>query len=286
MASRKGTLLERNVELLLRLSGFNPQLNRICNGYEIDVFLRYKNLKIAFECKQYERSTLTIRNLIHQWNSKNKELNFDGIVLVLVGCDISSKDYQLAKKYGIIIWDEQRLTNLLDSAIEKKMENRDTTLKEMGIKSDEIKETEKEKIEIEETEQQIIIKKALGEMLKRGLRGSGFVIFDEEETGLFVQYSFDEKGFMIFFPKSALSKKYIDGVRELLESLQFEDSSGKKEVEFSELNEKEFVFENDGIYAQCGEDTKFIAYLTDRIFRGVFQSDNNYKIKIQLELNG
>ncbi|MCK5474874.1 MAG: hypothetical protein KAI53_05710, partial [Candidatus Aenigmarchaeota archaeon] len=170
MASRKGSLLERNVEQLLKLSGFSPQLNKICNGYEIDVFLRYKNLKVAFECKQYERSTLAIRNLIHQWDSKNKELNFDKIVLVLLGCDISSKDYQLAKKYRIIIWGEQKLTALLDKAIEKKIENTSLILKELEIKTDEINNVEKEK-----TKQQIIIKEALNKMLKCGSRGSGFI---------------------------------------------------------------------------------------------------------------
>ena len=39
MASRKGTLLERNVEQLLRLVGLKPELNKIYHGYEIDVFL-------------------------------------------------------------------------------------------------------------------------------------------------------------------------------------------------------------------------------------------------------
>ena len=43
MASRKGTLLERNVEQLLRLVGLKPELNKIYHGYEIDVFLRYNN---------------------------------------------------------------------------------------------------------------------------------------------------------------------------------------------------------------------------------------------------
>lgn len=283
MASRNGTLLERNVEQLLRLSGFNPQLNKICNSYEIDVFLSYKNLKIGFECKQYERSTLAIRNLIHQWDSKNKELNFDKIVLILIGCDISNKDYQLAKKYGIIIWDEQKLTNLLDKSIEKRIENKYAILKELGIKTDEIKEVEKEKIEIEVTKQQIIIKEALDKMLKRGSRGFGFVIFEEKGTEFFVQYSFDEKGFMLFFPESEVLSEHVESVKELLKSLQFEDNTGK---DVMDLDEKEFVLEEDGIYAQCGEDIDITAYLSDRIFRDVFQSNDNYKIETKLELNG
>ncbi len=39
MASRKGTLLERNVEQLLTLVGLKPELNKIYNGYEIDIFM-------------------------------------------------------------------------------------------------------------------------------------------------------------------------------------------------------------------------------------------------------
>ncbi len=293
MASRKGTLLEKNVEQLLRLSGFNPQLNKIRNGYEIDIFLRYKNIKIAFECKQYERSTLAIRNLIHQWDSKNKELNFDKIVLILIGCDISSKNYQLAKKYGIIIWDEQKLTNLLDKSIEKKIDNRYTILKELGIKADEIKGEEKEKIKIEKTKQQIIIKKALDKMLKKGILkhpiiGDTYshVTFEKEGT-FFITISFYEKGFMLFFPESTVfTDKHIEDVRELLESLQFEDCVRKN---IMRLEEKEFVFEKSvtytmgGIYAQCGKDTDFISFLIDRIYRDVLQSDNNYIIKTQFE---
>ena len=286
MTTRKGTLLETNVEQLLKLSGFNPILNRIYNGYEIDVFLIYKNLKIAFECKQYERSTLAIRNLIHQWESKNRELNFDKIVLVLVGCDISNKEYSLAKKHGIIIWDEQKFTNLLNKSIEKKTENKDTILKELGIEKDEIKEVE-EKFEIEETEQQIIIKEALAKMLKRGKRGLwGAVIFEEIGTDFFVQYSLDEKGFMLCFPepdstaKEVFNYDHFNNTINLLKSLKFEL---RKELDVGELNNNEFVITDDELYAKCGDDVDFIAYLSDRIFRDVFKTEDDYKIKIKVE---
>lgn len=98
MASRKGTLLERNVEQLLKLVGLKPELNKIYHGYEIDVFLRYDNRTIAFECKQYEKSSLTVRNLIHEWDSKNKELSLDKIVLVFFGVDLNHAEKELAKK--------------------------------------------------------------------------------------------------------------------------------------------------------------------------------------------
>jgi hypothetical protein len=299
MTSRRGTLLEKNVEQLLKLSGFNPQVNKIYNGYEIDVFFTYKNLKIAFECKQYERSTLAIRNLIHQWDSKNKELNFDRIIIVLVGCDISSNDYQLAKKYGILIWDEQKLTNLLDRAIEEKIENKNTILKELGV-IDEIKDVEKVdlEIEIEETEQQNIIKQAFDDLLRRGSRDLGFVIFEEKRTDFFVQWSLDENGFGLCFPESPIAdQERLEKVRMLLLSLKFQEIPHIKKgllikreepsKDLMELKEKEFIiiFESYGekcIYAKCGEDTKFASYLTDRIFRGVFGAKENYKLKVEI----
>jgi len=137
MTSRSGSLLEKNVAKILALSGFKPKMNQIINGYEIDVFFEYCGQKIAIECKQYERSTLAVRNLIHQWDSKNKELNFDKIVLVLVGCEISFKDRDLAKKYGVILLDEAKIGELLDAAIEKKEANKDAILKAFEIKTKE-----------------------------------------------------------------------------------------------------------------------------------------------------
>ena len=71
MASRKGSLLEKNLEQLFKLTGFNPELNKFYKGYEIDVFLRIENKYVGIECKQYENSNLSVRNIIHQWDSKN-----------------------------------------------------------------------------------------------------------------------------------------------------------------------------------------------------------------------
>ncbi len=134
MAPRSGTLLENNVAQILKLAGLSPQVNTRINGYEIDVFLKYDKNKIGIECKQYERSTLAVRNLIHQWDSKNKELNFDSVVLVIVGTDISSKDYELARKYGITIWNQNKLSVLFNEVIEKKVDAQKQVLKELGLK--------------------------------------------------------------------------------------------------------------------------------------------------------
>ncbi|MEK6807800.1 MAG: hypothetical protein AABX75_02100 [Nanoarchaeota archaeon] len=238
MASRKGTLLEKNVGQLLTLSGFNSELNKIYNGYEIDVFLKYKNLKIAFECKQYERSTLAVRNLIHQWDSKNKELNFDKIVHVLVGCDILDTDYQLAKKYNMLIWDEQKLTNLLDNAIEKKIENKNIILKELGINNTYAKEVDTT-ANLEETGQQNIIKEALGELLRRCSKdkyniSTGFTGFRTDSPYYVINYSFDENGFMLNFLDYGEYigdyEKDLEKIRKLLLTLKFKEVNYKEET--------------------------------------------------------
>ena len=151
----------------------------------------------------------------------------------------------------------------------------------MGIEKDETKEVE-EKFEIEETEQQIIMQEALAKMLKRGSRGSGFVIFRERGTDFIVMYSFDEKGFMLFFQKGIFNNEHFNNTIKLIQSLKFKlwnFVSGS----FPIFDIKEFVVSDNEIYAQCGEDVDFIAYLSDRIFRDVFKTEDDYKIKIKVE---
>lgn len=138
---RGGSLLERNVARLFRLGGFGPELNKKIHGYEIDVFIQYKSVKLGVECKQYERSSLATRNLIHEWDSKNKELNLDRILLVIVGCDITGKDRDLAKRYGITIWDTEKFDGLFEETIKRRDKMKNKLLLEAGLgTTDEIKE--------------------------------------------------------------------------------------------------------------------------------------------------
>lgn len=118
MASRKGSLLEKNVAKTLEMAGLSPRKNVIIDGYEIDVLLDYKGNKVGIECKQYEKSNLTVRNLVHQWNSKKSEINLDKVALAIIGVDISQETRQLADKLGIVIWDEETFEDLFNSSIE------------------------------------------------------------------------------------------------------------------------------------------------------------------------
>jgi len=145
MVSRKGTLLEKEVLRLFKLVGFEPEHSKKIEGYEVDVFLEYKGFKIIVECKQYEKSSLSVRNLIHQWESKNKILKADRVLLVLVGSEITHKERSLAENYGIKIWNEEKLDTFLDKAIEHKDKIRAEILEDLGIRSEEVKAREEER---------------------------------------------------------------------------------------------------------------------------------------------
>ena len=129
---RKGSLLERDVARLFRLVGLNPQLNVKLNNYEIDVLVVYQGRRIAVECKQYERASLTVRNLIHEWHSKSEELGLK-VILILVGIKVKPEDLELAERYGIVIWDEEKFDKLFNEAIESREAVRDKILLDVGI---------------------------------------------------------------------------------------------------------------------------------------------------------
>ncbi len=147
IASRHGTLLERNVEQMLKLIGIKSRCNVIINGYETDVFFQYNKQKIGIECKQREKSSISIRNLIHEWNSKNTEIKLDKIILIIFGYDMTEQDFNLAKKFGITIWDESLFTEMYQEAINNKENAKEVILKRLGIKLLDYKYAEEDELE-------------------------------------------------------------------------------------------------------------------------------------------
>ena len=133
MGTRQGTLLEKNVAKIFELAGFNVKNQHRIKGYEIDVYAIKDNLTIACECKQYEKSNINVRNLIHLWDSKNKEVSASKIVIALYGIEVSQLDYALAKKYGIIIWEEKDVANYLDLLIDNKSKGAKVLLDDLKI---------------------------------------------------------------------------------------------------------------------------------------------------------
>jgi len=91
-------------------------------------------MRLGIECKQYEKSSLAVKSLIHEWDSKNKELEFDQILLILVGCNVNDEHRLLATKYGIKIWDEEKFNRLFSEAIEKRKAIKDMVLLEAGLR--------------------------------------------------------------------------------------------------------------------------------------------------------
>lgn len=119
MAVRKGSLLEENVESIFSSAGFNTETNTFLADYEIDVHAEIGDLEIIAECKQYEKSNLQVRNLIHEWTGKNKSIESDIVILVIYGQEISEEEKTLAKDENIIIWDEDEIKKLLSKNDEK-----------------------------------------------------------------------------------------------------------------------------------------------------------------------
>jgi len=102
---KQGSLLEENTAEVFERAGFDVKKNSRVKGYEIDVSATKYGRTIICECKQYEKADLTIRNLIHQWDSKNKEIKADKVILVLYGKNPNKDDISLAKKYDMVLWD-------------------------------------------------------------------------------------------------------------------------------------------------------------------------------------
>jgi len=140
-------LLERNVKKILSSAGFDPQLRADLDGYEIDVYVEYKSERIVFECKQYQRGSLTVRNLIHQWSGKQEELGVDRVVLVLVGVSVSEDDYELAEKREIEIWRGEKVDSLLDDVVDGATNLREKILSELGLRDEKVESKIKNIIE-------------------------------------------------------------------------------------------------------------------------------------------
>jgi len=133
MASRKGSLLEQLVANIFKSLGFYTETNVKKKGYEIDVFVKKGNFEIIIECKQYENSSLTLRNLIHQWADKNSEIKADKVILVLYGINIKEADRNLASSRNIILWDEKTLQRYIDLTIKNKEEALKKLITELNL---------------------------------------------------------------------------------------------------------------------------------------------------------
>jgi len=109
---RKGSFLESNVATLFRRAGFDVELNSRIKGYEIDVLVNKKPYKYIIECKQYETSPLSVRNILHQWDSKNKIICANRVIVVITGQRLTQRDYELAEELDMILLSDDELNDL------------------------------------------------------------------------------------------------------------------------------------------------------------------------------
>lgn len=108
----RGDSLEKAIEHIFNTAGFNTKRGTFITKYEIDVLAEIGDRKIIIECKNYQNSNLTIRNIIHQWNSKNEIIQAHKIILALAGLKIKESDYELANQFDIELWSQDDITEL------------------------------------------------------------------------------------------------------------------------------------------------------------------------------
>ncbi len=116
-AIKRGDSLEMAVEHIFKVANFKTERNIFIAKYEIDVKVSVGDRIIIIECKNYQNSNLTIRNLIHQWSSKNQIIKAHKVVLVLAGLTIKESDYELASEFDIELWNQEDLTDLFNLSL-------------------------------------------------------------------------------------------------------------------------------------------------------------------------
>src|SRR3989344_5766295 len=133
MGARKGVLFEKNLERIFKLAGFRTQRNIKINGYEIDVTAEFEDLLIAVQCKQYETSYINVKDLVHQWDSKNKKIDADRVIIAIFGQELTKEERGLAKNFNMIIWDERDVDRYDDLVTDKGRTSREHILSDLGL---------------------------------------------------------------------------------------------------------------------------------------------------------
>jgi Holliday junction resolvase-like predicted endonuclease len=110
----KGAALEKAIEFIFKTAGFETQKNVFVAKYEIDILAKIGDRYIIIECKNYQNSSMTIRNLIHQWNSKNQIINASKVIIAIAGLKAKPSDIKLANEFDIEIWDDDVISNLFN----------------------------------------------------------------------------------------------------------------------------------------------------------------------------
>ncbi len=113
----RGDSLELAVEHIFSVAGFKTSRNVWIAKYEVDVVAEIGDRKVIVECKNYQNSTLTIRNLIHQWHSKNQIIKAHKIIIALAGLVIKDSDYALAAEFDVELWSQDDISEMFNLSL-------------------------------------------------------------------------------------------------------------------------------------------------------------------------
>ncbi|WP_321282133.1 restriction endonuclease [Marinifilum fragile] len=113
----KGDSLELAVEHIFSVAGFKTSRNVWIAKYEIDVVAEVGDRKVIVECKNYQNGSLTIRNLIHQWHSKNQIIRAHKIIIALAGLVVKDSDYALAAEFDIELWSQDDISEMFNLSL-------------------------------------------------------------------------------------------------------------------------------------------------------------------------
>jgi hypothetical protein len=314
MASRKGSFLERDVERTLKLSGLKPKLNKIKNGYEIDVSLDIEGYSVMIECKAYEKGGLHLINLIHQWESKNKEIGADKILFVIIGKDVSQREKTLAKKHNITIWDEDKWEKIKDKVIDERESSKDYVLNKIDPKISKNKKSENTE-DIDEdiilSKQQEKIMEALDrfkhnyrehraiEIKERGEDYKVIISLQEKTKNFLFELELQERSFTEDDEDTIKLDKKMKKMIKYLQKKGFKfhefDLSGKNaESQFKDLpnpQEKQIIWAyynysqgwifqspigDEKFNINFGNDSKIVSLFVDEFFQSVFKANKKY----------
>ena len=126
MIRRIGSYLERDIGIIFEKVGCSIEHNSREFGFETDVIARLKDFTIIIETKQYDKSYINVKSILHEWASKGRTAKADKTLVVIAGQEINEDCFNLAKELGIYIWDENTINKL------KKIESKNTLYGEIA----------------------------------------------------------------------------------------------------------------------------------------------------------
>jgi hypothetical protein len=137
---KKGSFLEWFIKRIFQTIGFYATNMAVINNNQIDVFVNYNDIKILVQCKQYEKSTPPVKDLIHEWNSKRMDIECDKALLVLWGYPkIEENESKLAKKLKVYLWNDTLITYFFDLVLSDTNKTKNEILLNLEIDNEETK---------------------------------------------------------------------------------------------------------------------------------------------------